>query len=214
MEKKLLPIKRAQKAEISQKIRLYSQQCANRLWLEETAFLNDLLGDLDEPASPQKECRDEVATLEKTLANLENELKRNLQELDSKLKLSMKKLDQDKEFLKKFSRPSKDLERMRKTAQKLLKGNRIEETQELIRRIKIKTKDEEKNATLLTRQSYHDENIRIMRKYAQKRYYIQQKYSIQVSLLNSDFENHQKIILARIEDIKSNARLYAKSVGK
>jgi hypothetical protein len=214
-------------------LRRLQSECADRIWVEESSYVNDLLSFVNRTESPKRavgfqrsDPDQDIYQLKEKRAGLVNsheisneedyaQLTKELAVLDNCYRQQAERLDekyQNPEFIKKFAKPSKDLIDARCIAKHLLKQNRIEEAArqaEFVAQM-------ERSAGALTNekvsQRYYAEDRRLKEEFATKRQMLILKAKTAIDEKQRAFEVNLESIDRAIA--KLERQIQAKSVSR
>ena len=200
--------------QVRQRLRAVAEVCADRLWLEETAYINQLLEIANQtPALVRKlgfrraDAASDIMAIEEAkkkeeerfdalIMDLNRRLQGALDDVNKEYKEAADKLDnkyQNPLTLIKFAKPSKELLNMRYRAKRLLKQNQIEQASILTAQIKELEIQEEKIAAANIREKYHSEDRKLKEEYASKRSQVIQRFDAEVQKIKCEKENNLRV---------------------
>lgn len=174
------------------------EECSDRLWIDETEHLNELLALVSESKQytrvlgfkgrkdPLKDIetleelkKKEIKARDEKIKEVEEEMRAAVELIDKEYMEAAQKLDQkyqDPETLSKFAKPSKDLLEMRLVTKRLLKQNRIKEAKRHTVALRKLEAAEEERVTKLVREKYYDDDLKMKEAFAKRRDVIMEKY--------------------------------------
>ncbi|OHS95516.1 hypothetical protein TRFO_38358 [Tritrichomonas foetus] len=214
------------------RLRHYASITAQKIWIEETSFLNELIEKINinerqKNASPRRcgfhrkntqkdiqQLNKKHNTIIKTYQQLINDIctEENLamNQLDKDYWIEAKKLDdlfQNPEYLNHLGKPSSELIELREKAKKLLKINKIREAQEVIQEIKNQEREETKIMQKSIRLKYHQKDKKMKETFALRKKTLIEKYLYYKNKIKSQEQNELLIIEKQIFKLKTNENM-------
>lgn len=214
---------------IRQRLKSIVDICADHLWVEETAYVNEILLLInrsirenikparsgrgfvhDDPNAVIENLKEQLRKVEaETQEKIDKEtLKKDnvLKDLDDEYMKEANLLDQkyqDPDTLKKFAKPSKDLMNLRASAKKLLKQNRIEEVPKITSRIRQLELEEQSKINANIREKYHSEDRALKERIASCRKIAIQRYEYRLKCIGSERLEKVTAIQKRIQNLEN-----------
>ena len=190
---------------IVQKVTEYRDTCIENLWVDETSYLNMVLGELSTFSKTLPEAQEGMSDLDiakakaqhsaekykKLIAHEKLKLKVAIQLLDDEYRAAAATLDQkyqSDELIQKYNKPSQQLLEMRQACKRLLKSEKIDDARRMTTRIQDQEKKEAKEMTSKLRHKYHDADRRLKERFAVRRELLERRSKCQIDLL----EHHKK----------------------
>lgn len=201
----------------------YRDTCIDRIWIDETSYLNMVLNELASfnKTVPQNETEEGMSEIEiakakaeksaekykKLIASEKLKLKAALQLLDDEYRTAAAALDQkyqSDELIQKYNKPSRELLEMRQACKRLLRSERIEDARRMTARIQEQEKKEAKEMTSKLRHKYHDADRRLKERFAVRRELIERRSACQIQMLEHHRKEAGKKHKARIAELENS----------
>jgi hypothetical protein len=172
------------------KLRTLLEKCSDRLWIDESRYVNDLLTLVNQGVKPHRSLgfhredpAADVDTLKDQRADLVQEQADRTEKLYTELNAAVDKIDeayradaakldhryQDPDSLKKFNKPSRELIEARLVTKRLLKQNRIEEATKQTAKVAALERADADRMTELAREKYLADDRKLKEEYANRR---------------------------------------------
>ena len=203
---------------IVQKVTEYRDTCIENLWVDETSYLNMVLGELSTFSKTLPEAQEGMSDLDiakakaqhsaekykKLIAHEKLKLKVAIQLLDDEYRAAAATLDQkyqSDELIQKYNKPSQQLLEMRQACKRLLKSEKIDDARRMTTRIQDQEKKEAKEMTSKLRHKYHDADRRLKERFAVRRELLERRSKCQIDLLEHHKKESHKKHKARIAEL-------------
>ena len=203
---------------IVQKVTEYRDMCIENLWVDETSYLNMVLGELATFSKTLPETQEGMSDLEiakakaqhsaekykKLIAHEKLKLKVAIQLLDDEYRAAAATLDQkyqSDELIQKYNKPSQQLLEMRQACKRLLKSEKIDDARRMTTRIQDQEKKEAKEMTSKLRHKYHDADRKLKERFAVRRELLERRSKCQIDLLEHHKKESHKKHKARIAEL-------------
>lgn len=204
-------------------LRQYHRLCAEHLWIDETAYLNEILEIIGQPESEGKkigftrpngeediqklktESKSKIQSFEQRIADLLKEMEEAIRQLDVQYSTREKQLDEqfhDQQFRTKFMRPSRELLNLKDKLSKAILTGDVEEADNLNQQIQSRQEQENKHNKAKLKESYFNEDEKLKEDFKQKRTSIVNKYQYQIQKIRQQQQNSAEIYKNRIKKIK------------
>ncbi|OHT12736.1 hypothetical protein TRFO_17367 [Tritrichomonas foetus] len=209
-------------------LRAVADVCADNLWVEETAYLNQLLEIAYQTPGPTRKLgfrrnepeediesiraakHEEASKFDEIIEEIRDKLKDGLADIDNEYQQRAAELDkkyQDPKLLRKYSKPSKELLNLRYSAKKLLRANRISEATTLTAQIRQLEADEEYKINSTIRAKYHQEDRKLKEEFAAKRKSLVERFQAEEERIISEKKKSLRVynrMIAKIRNQISN----------